>query len=264
MRAKTTEPLAVKDYMTAIPVTFTLDTEVFEAIQALVKNELSGAPVVDLHGNLVGIFSEQDCIKVGLRAAYHNEWTGKVSEFMGHGVKSVDPDMSLVELIVERGEDAVDQLPKGLRENPEAMAETIENNIRKVIIDEMAVNPKYYEKMSELLDALIQARKKEAMDYKVYLAKIVELTRKAKGLETDSSYPAIIDSSARRALYDNLDQKEELAVGIDKAIRNVKKAGWRGNRFKEREVKIAIKSVLGTQDPRIDSVFEMVKNQREY
>jgi len=98
MRAKTTEPLAVKDYMTAIPVTFTLDTEVFEAIQTLVQNELSGAPVVDLHGNLVGIFSEQDCMKVGLRAAYHNEWTGKVSEFMGHGVKSVDPDMSLVEL----------------------------------------------------------------------------------------------------------------------------------------------------------------------
>jgi len=60
MRAKTTEPLAVKDFMTAIPVTFSLDTEIFEAIQTLVQNELSGAPVVDLHGNLVGIFSEQD------------------------------------------------------------------------------------------------------------------------------------------------------------------------------------------------------------
>ncbi len=34
------------------------------------------------------------------------------------------------------------------------MAETIENNVRRLIIDEMAVNPKYYEKMSELLDAL--------------------------------------------------------------------------------------------------------------
>ena len=62
-------------------------------------------------------------------------------------------DMTLVQLIVERGEAAVDTLPKGLRENNDAMAETIENNVRRLIIDERAVNPKYYEKMSELLDA---------------------------------------------------------------------------------------------------------------
>ena len=43
-----------------------------------------------------------------------------------------------------------------VRENPEAMAETIENNVRKLIIDETPANPKYYEKMSELLDALIR------------------------------------------------------------------------------------------------------------
>ncbi|NIO10981.1 MAG: CBS domain-containing protein [Deltaproteobacteria bacterium] len=98
MHAKTTEPLSVKDYMTAIPVTLTLDTEVFEAIRSLVQSGLSGAPVVDLHGNLVGIFSEQDCMKVGLRAAYHNEWTGKVSEFMSRGVQTVEPETSLVEL----------------------------------------------------------------------------------------------------------------------------------------------------------------------
>ena len=64
---------------------------------------------------------------------------------------------------MERGGEAVESLPKGIRENREAIAETIENNVRKLIIDEMAVNPKYYEKMSELLDALIQTRKKEAM-----------------------------------------------------------------------------------------------------
>ena len=46
------------------------------------------------------------------------------------------------------------------------MAETIENNVRKLIIDEMAVNPKYYETMSEVLDSLIQARRQEAINYK--------------------------------------------------------------------------------------------------
>ncbi len=48
-------------------------------------------------------------------------------------------DMTLVELVVERGEEAVEALPKGIRENREATAEAIENNVRKVIIDEMAV-----------------------------------------------------------------------------------------------------------------------------
>ena len=71
-------------------------------------------------------------------------------------------DLTLVQLIAERGDAAVDVLPEGIRKNREAMAETIENNVRRLIIDEMAVNPKYYEKMSELLDALILQRKQEA------------------------------------------------------------------------------------------------------
>ena len=79
-------------------------------------------------------------------------------------------DMSLVQLIVERGADAVDALPKGIRKNKEAVAETIENNVRKLIIDEQPINPKYYEKMSELLDALIEQRRQEALDYQKYLA----------------------------------------------------------------------------------------------
>jgi type I restriction enzyme R subunit len=91
-------------------------------------------------------------------------------------------DMTLVQLIVERGEAAVEALPKGLRENPEPMAETIENKVRRLIIDEMAVNPKYYENMSELLDALIEQRRKAALDYKDYLAGIVELTRKVRAV----------------------------------------------------------------------------------
>ena len=94
--------------------------------------------------------------------------------------------MTLVELIVQRGEDALSALPAGIRENPEAVAETIENNVRRLIIDESTVNPKYYEKMSQLLDALILQRKQEALNYKAYLAKIVDLTKKVKKPEGQS------------------------------------------------------------------------------
>jgi type I restriction enzyme R subunit len=173
-------------------------------------------------------------------------------------------DMTLVELIVEKGEDAIEALPKGIRENQEAVAETIENNIRKIITDEMAVNPKYYEKMSELLDALVRARKKQATDYKAYLAKIVDLARKVSKPETQSSYPATINSPAKRALYDNLDEKEDLAVQVDTAIRNVKKADWRNNRFKKLEVRFAIKAILEDDEGLVDTIFEIVVKQRDY
>ena len=193
-------------------------------------------------------------------------------------------DLTLVQLIVERGEDAVEALPKGLRENREAMAETIENNVRRLIIDEMAVNPKYYEKMSELLDALIAQRRQAAVDYKAYLTQIVELTRKVSQPQSQA-YPVPINSPARRALYDNLkgvqgleervrqheqvadsaaDAAEIAAVAVDDAIRRVKKADWHGNRFKEREVRNAIRAELGGDDALADTMFEIVKAQRDY
>jgi type I restriction enzyme R subunit len=173
-------------------------------------------------------------------------------------------DLTLVQLIVERGEAAMDALPDGIRDNKEAMAETIENNVRRVIIDEMAVNPKYYEKMSELLDALIQQRKQDAIDYKEYLKRIVALTKQVKTPETQASYPSAVNTSARRAMYDNLGQNAELAVHLDEAILNVKKADWRGNKFKEKEVRTAIKAVLGGDEGQIERIFEIVKSQRDY
>jgi type I restriction enzyme R subunit len=193
-------------------------------------------------------------------------------------------DLTLVQLIVERGEAAVESLPKGIRGNREAMAETIENNVRRLIIDEMTVNPKYYEKMSQLLDALILQRKQEAMNYKAYLAKIVALTKQVSQPESQTSYPASINSAPLRALFDNLeetwpsavrerpvsgdspvvDAREAKALALDQAIRREKKADWRGNRFKEREVRNAIKSVLGDDVRLLDTMFELVKNQRDY
>jgi type I restriction enzyme, R subunit len=173
-------------------------------------------------------------------------------------------DLTLVELIVERGEGAMESLPKSIREDKEAMAETIENNVRRVIIDEMAVNPKYYEKMSELLDALIQQRKQEAIDYKEYLKKVVALTKKVGKPEAATSYPPSMNTGARRALYDNLEGDEALAVRLDEAIVGAKRADWRDNKFKRNEVRNAIKSVLGESSELIDSVFEIVKSQRDY
>jgi len=194
-------------------------------------------------------------------------------------------DLTLVQLIVDRGEEAVDALPSGLRENNEAMAEAIENNVRRLIIDEMAVNPKYYNRMSELLDALITQRRQEALDYRAYLDRIVKLAQGIAAPESHTTYPPRINTAALRALYDNLegvgaaavlekpetyrqdasdDARETMALSIDRTIREVKKADWRGNRFKEREVRNAIRSVVAADGDMVNALFEIVMNQREY
>jgi len=173
-------------------------------------------------------------------------------------------DLSLVQLIVERGADAVGALPKGIRENKEAVAETIENNVRRLIIDEQPINPKYYEKMSELLDALIAQRKQEALDYQEYLEKIVELTKKAKNPTAGGSYPQGLSTPAKRALYDNLGKNQALALEVDKAVLASRQDEWRGNPFKIKMLRRAIKASLGDDEALTERILELVKNQHEY
>lgn len=175
-------------------------------------------------------------------------------------------ELGLIELIVEKGDGALEGMPEGIKSNPEAMSEAIENNMRKTIIDGNPVNPKYYERMSELLDAIIDERRKQAISYQEYLEKIKALARKVVRPEGDieNPYPASIDTAAKQALFDNLGKDEVLASKIDTAIRYTKKAEWVGDRFKEREVANAIRQESAGYDVDIGEVLELAKNQREY
>jgi type I restriction enzyme, R subunit len=172
-------------------------------------------------------------------------------------------DLTLIDLIINRGKDAIDSLPSGIKKSPVAVAETIENNVRRLIIDETPTNPKYYEKMSILLDEVIQSRRDQVLDYQEYLNKIVELTKLVKDPSQSNSYPKMINTGAKRALYDNLNQDEELVLDIDKAIRNEKPEGWRGNRIKERKLKQVIGEFV-EEEEEVYKIFEIVKNQGEY
>lgn len=174
-------------------------------------------------------------------------------------------ELGLIELIVEKGTEAIIQLPEGIRSDPEAVAETIENNVRKTIIDENPVNPKYYEQMSVLLDELVTLRRQQAIDYQEYLEKIRTLARQVLRPESGAAnYPSSIDTHPKRALYDNLGQDEVLATKIDSAIRYTKKADWVGDRFKEREIANAIRQETAGYEVDIQSVMELAKAQKEY
>lgn len=173
-------------------------------------------------------------------------------------------DLSLVELIVERGEGAVDALPEGIRRNNEAVAETIENNVRKLILDENPINPRYYDQMSELLDALIQERRAGAIEYRRYLERIVELTRRAKNPTTGGNYPGSLNTVAKRALYDNLGESEDLALKVHEAVQSYGQDSWRANPIKVKKVKNAIRDVVGDDDGLVDKVLDLVMSQNEY
>lgn len=153
-------------------------------------------------------------------------------------------DMSLVELLVEKGKEAIKDIPDSIKNNPDAMAEAIENNLRKVIIEESPTNPMYYEKMSVLLDELIKRRKEATLEYEKYLEEIIALSGKVKKPDTTSDYPSTINTAAKRALFDNLGRNEPLANELDLKILTTKKDGWRDNIQKSKAVRNAIKDVL--------------------
>jgi CBS domain-containing protein len=87
-----------RDYMTRHLIVLTPDMEVMHAVGILVERQISGAPVLDRTGNLVGMLSEKDCMRVALSAGYYGEWGGRVAEYMHSPVATIDADTPIVEV----------------------------------------------------------------------------------------------------------------------------------------------------------------------
>ena len=136
--------------------------------------------------------------------------------------------------------------------------------MRKVIIEENQTNPKYYEKMSLLLDELIQERKQQTIDYKEYLLKIKELAQKVvEPNGPDPTYPSEINTKARKALYDNLDNDLGLVMAMEETIVYNKLDGFRDGGIKEKKLRIAINQLI--EDPKkVLEIMEIIKAQNEY
>ena len=92
------KPVTARDYMSATLVTFTPDMDILQAINQLIEKRISGAPVVDKQGNLIGVLSEKDCLRVALQASYHGELAGTVAEYMHGEVKTVDAEASIADV----------------------------------------------------------------------------------------------------------------------------------------------------------------------
>lgn len=172
-------------------------------------------------------------------------------------------DLPILDIIEKSGiAEAISTLPDGIRANREAVAETIENNVRSHIIKNHLLDPAYFEKISKLLDEIIKFRKENAEKYKEYLQKIADLARKATAAQPDDM-PTSLNTKAKRVLYGNLGKNEALALQINDAVMDSKQDGFRGNQAKENAIKYAIYKVVNDVEE-VERIFAIVKQQSDY
>ena len=88
----------VKDHMTKNVATLRPEMEISHAAQYLIAHNVSGAPVLDEHGRLVGILTERDCMQVAMQGGYHGMPAGQVQEYMSKNPETVTPDHSILTL----------------------------------------------------------------------------------------------------------------------------------------------------------------------
>jgi type I restriction enzyme R subunit len=191
-------------------------------------------------------------------------------------------DMSLLEIIEKTGiYDAIGTLPNGIKNNKQAVAETIENNVRRKIIREHLIDPSFFESMSTLLAEVIKERKENAINYAEYLERIAKLVQQVNEGKADDT-PEALKTPAQRVIYNNLGKDVQLAILIDLAIKKSKRDGFRGNLAKEREIKSSIYNILkdyskesdtiNLGDPpvsygivqTVERIFKIIIEQKEY
>ena len=81
---------SIKEFMAKELITFQLDTPIETAMESFLTNKISGAPVLNEQGNLVGVLSEKDCMRTLLEATYYNNLGGFVNEYMSTDLKTIN------------------------------------------------------------------------------------------------------------------------------------------------------------------------------
>ena len=202
--------------------------------------------------------------------------------------------MGLLELIVKSGiAEAISKQLGGLKGDKQAVAEVIENNVRRKIIKDHLNDPAFYATMSALLDEIIAARHAKAIEYEEYLKRIADLAKQVEAGHAENAPEQLKQSPALRALYNNLrpgtpqpplkenqasedgiafaaaapgserDKALALAMRLDETVRRVRPDGWRGIQAREQVIKAALYEIL--QDvPEVERLFLIIKAQGEY
>ncbi|OQA54132.1 MAG: hypothetical protein BWY45_02691 [Euryarchaeota archaeon ADurb.Bin294] len=159
------------------------------------------------------------------------------------------PELPIIDLLIKNG-------AKGL--------DTIERNIRKIILNKTPIDPAYYKKLSAVLTALIEERKTQSESYDKFLDKhiqdLIELAQKT--VEPGKDYPDKINTPAKKVLYNNLNGDTQKALQVFETIVEYKQDGWPDNPMKRKDLRNYIYEEL-KDDDLTDSIIEIAKNQPE-
>lgn len=176
-------------------------------------------------------------------------------------------DMSFLELIDLEGKEAIDKLPQTIKQNERSVAELLAANMRKMIISERPNNPAYFDKISDLLNQLLQAQKEGKMQYKELIEQLIEKIREVRS-DTKLKYPKAINTKGKRALYDNLGRDEALAVMVHNAVKQNARDGFRdtsGGGMKMKALRQAVKRVLpDVSVDKLEEIMQIIIVQSEY
>ena len=81
---------SIKEFMAKQLITFQSDTPIETAMESFLENKISGAPVLDNQGKLVGVLSEKDCMRTLFESSYYNNLGGFVKEYMSTDLKTIN------------------------------------------------------------------------------------------------------------------------------------------------------------------------------
>jgi type I restriction enzyme, R subunit len=203
-------------------------------------------------------------------------------------------ELSLTELVIKTGiHDAIaKQLNEKGKLSKNSIAEAIINNIRKTIIRDQLTDPKFYAKMSKLLDDLIKQSRTDAAAYEKFLRDAEALVRQMADKAPEKGVPAkLYGMREATVIFNNLpvifaatpfalneptgplseqnvvaspEKLATLAISIDQAIRENAPAGWKGDPPREKEVLNALFPLLNRNSAATLALFELIKNQPGY
>lgn len=174
-------------------------------------------------------------------------------------------DISFLDLIDKEGYDAIDKLPTSIKSSEKSVAETLLANMYRVVNSERPNNPAYYDKVSQMLRQLLEDVKNGKLSYKELIDKLIQKVRDVKNQK--GAYPASISTLGLKALYDNLEKNEELAIKVHYAVKNSAKDSWRDLSVptKMRKVRRAVMGALNSDDDEhVSKVMGIILRHKEY
>ncbi len=87
---------SIEHHMATDLLSFSPEDDILHAMRVLLDKNYSGAPVLDESGNLIGILSMKDCMEIVYNTAYHQDWGGKVEQYMSREVEHIEADTSIL------------------------------------------------------------------------------------------------------------------------------------------------------------------------